>query len=159
MGYRLQRGLWDPTWSGCVTTIDYPPGALLLASEFTSMLISLVNPYLSFKIFYFLVFFASIGAVYFLSKTFDPSSTRAAASLFLAATAPAITRAFFAGWLTVMTAFVFMTLGYSFFHRFRKERRAVLGFMAVRFFCCVSFVHPKGVSLLLLFVFAVFMLF
>ncbi|OLD01567.1 MAG: hypothetical protein AUJ07_10990 [Crenarchaeota archaeon 13_1_40CM_3_53_5] len=156
MGYRLQRGLWDPTWSGGVTTIDYPPGALLLASEFTSMLISLVNPYLSFKIFYFLVFFASIGAVYFLSKTFDPSSTRAAASLFLAATAPAITRAFFAGWLTVMTAFVFMTLGYSFFHRFRKERRAVLGFMAGLLFALASVAHPYGILVSLLLVVPVF---
>src|SRR6266699_2701557 len=138
MGYRILRGLWDPTWSAGVTTIDYPPGALLLASEFASALTFLADPYLSFKIFYYLLFFASIGAVYFLSKTFDPSSTRAATSLFLAATAPAITRALFAGWLTVMTALVFMTLGYAFFHRFRKERRAVLGFMAGLLFAPAS---------------------
>src|SRR6266576_2335597 len=85
MGYRILRGLWDPTWSAGVTTIDYPPGALLLASEFASALTFLADPYLSFKIFYYLLFFASIGAVYFLSKTFDPSSTLAATSLFLAA--------------------------------------------------------------------------
>lgn len=150
MGYRILRGLWDPTWSAGVTTIDYPAGALVLASEFTSALSSLADPYLSFKIFYYAIFFASIGAVYFLAKTFDPSSTRAAASLFLAATAPAIVRALFAGWLTVMTAFVFMTLGYAFFHRFRKERRAVLGFMAGLLFALASVAHPYGVIVSLL---------
>jgi len=152
MGYRILRGLWDPTWSAGVTTIDYPPGALLLASEFASALTFLADPYLSFKIFYYLLFFASIGAVYFLSKTFDPSSTRAATSLFLAATAPAITRALFAGWLTVMTALVFMTLGYAFFHRFRKERRAVLGFMAGLLFALASVAHPYGILVSLLLV-------
>ena len=145
MGYRIERGLWDPSWSAGVTTIDYPPGALLLASEFTSALTSLANPYLSLKIFYYVVFFASIGSVYFLSKSFDPSSTRAATSLFLAATAPATARALFAGWLTVMTAFVFMTLGYAFFHRFRKERRPVLGFMAGLLFALASIAHPYGI--------------
>lgn len=146
MSYRMARGLWDPTWSAGVTTIDYPPGALLPAIEFTSALnLVFSDPYLGFKIFYFFVFIASIGAVWLLSKTFDPSPSRAATCLLLVVTSPALARALFAGWLTVMTAFLFMTLGYSFFHRFRLRRRLRTGFAAGLLFALASAAHPYGI--------------